>query len=614
MVLLFEVSFAARVRKPSLEKSAKKKKTFAPNSVHQLVERIHTRSCVQKLLQEFLVVYELTGEDNHKALNKAAISKFGRERGPNNGIYKGEWVPRVNQTITSDDEINATMYPECPVGANLLRCARTLPPAMWLLQLWTVGDVHELHRKKWPCPWCAQPAPHADYNYTLSASKKDFFRHAVKKLGFSKTAAAKHCKKQQKLRDQALVQQCILSKAEEIPKSKEVKAILDEYYDADTQWLLKHTVAHGSIRKRQRKAGLVTPKKQAKLKKMVATMGADVHNWEKACNKMTPSHWSKEWFSRLKLEYQSCNKSEDGVCQENGDTYCPEGSACDCRRAATPQRAAVAAGVGFGVSNLIFAGIGGFVAVTAAAPVGMLAFINQFVLGAGVMVASPASPDWPIALALGLTFSRTLTSQCMCFHQKCVYDQALDVCRMTPGKRMSSSTNPVHYLPPNGLKCTSILPEKCKMDPCSLTDMSSPPPKEGTFGAGLFGNVGRAGRSIYNCAGTKGTMDTLLSTLPELPSSTGDKVPNSAKARADMLLHHPSLSAARSEKDFTAPVFAPEDLDDDEDEEMDESADGDHDESNADENGDQNQMSKTKLMEPAKTILIGSWPQEALEE
>jgi len=600
---------------------------FAPGAAYKVVERMKSRSCEQKLLEEFIDVFKLEGSHFDEAIVKAADEAQVVPR--LFGIRTSLEVPL--QPVMPSDGINITMYPKCSIGSDFVECARTMKPISWIRQIWEISDVHAMHSSKWQtvCPWCKKGTPkaaelkfvftpgkdngmHFDwanssirgvekgseahrlgvvngmrfltvdgmpfskarydtvnagskhyevyskvvYDRAAADQKKQFFSLAVEALGFRKSEAQKRCTQFQKKRDQALLTECILSKAEETEHSEEVKKLMNDYHKADLQWIVKGSIARPDMLNESERHGFwyktksiltrKTTKKNRKeeLRNSAFKFGADLKQWKDTCEKITPKHWSKVWFQRLKQEYsEPCSKSEDGTCSEKGNSYCPEGSACSCRRAQTPSRIAPAVLAGAVFSNLVVGTIGGLITVAGgAAGPPLAAFVGGF-FGANAIV-----PDWPLYAAFGLAASRTLFKKCMCFHQDCVHDAETDTCKLKLAKTMNSTSNPLHYLPPSGLRCRSIRQGKCRMDSCSISDLARPPAEgqTSTNGGSLFGRVGRDGKDIFNCANTQGTMETLLSSLADVPSKEGkkgDTVPNSAKARVDILQDHPCILA-----------------------------------------------------------------------
>jgi len=260
-----------------------------------------------------------------------------------------------------------------------------------------------------------------------------------------------------------------------------------------------------------------------------------------ACLASTPSSLVMSGsLERMIAEMSACGggQGEDCVQQEHP---CPEGFMCDCQRNAREGNALVA--------GAVLGGVGGLVVATAL----------PFALAGGAGLALTASTETALSWAMGSLLiggkaevaavgsaagTSEFSSTCMCFPVDCVFNTESEQCEMQQSETATASSNPHATLPSTGLKCAEHhnhhwfqSARVCELAPCEHVDVTQH--ARSWWGHDLFGRVGRnaawSSSSLYNCANTQGSEDSLLSRLSEIPTAEGGSGPNTVEGRMVIL-------------------------------------------------------------------------------
>jgi hypothetical protein len=260
-----------------------------------------------------------------------------------------------------------------------------------------------------------------------------------------------------------------------------------------------------------------------------------------ACMEGTPSSLVMSGsLERMIAEMRVCGGGTGANCTEQ-EHPCPEGFMCDCQRNQREGNALVVGAVLGGVGGLVvatalpFALAGGAgLALTASTETAMSWAMGSLLIGGKAEVAAVGSAAGTLEIA----------STCMCFPVECTFNEESEQCEMVPSPSATPSSNPFATLPSTGLKCTEhhnhhffSSARVCELAPCEHVDVI--PQVSSWGGQSLYGRVGRnpawdAG-TVYNCANTRGSQDTLLSRLSEIPSADGVPVPNTVEGRIAIL-------------------------------------------------------------------------------
>lgn len=263
---------------------------------------------------------------------------------------------------------------------------------------------------------------------------------------------------------------------------------------------------------------------------IVPGFGFSVDSAMKDCQRL--SRQAQSVMDRLLTEVTSgCDRVlKCSVKSQTGG--CPEGFACDKRRC---QRKGIMMFVGSGMGG--FLGGAGFPVLFGAIAGMVLAGPAGAAGGAAAAMAAPGKV--PLGL-LGATLGKTeVVPRCMCFPMLCQWDDMYDRCVVTPTRFQNRSDPGVARLPYTGMKCARTASRsrpECGFVPCEAGDtMARGPTTES--GEQLFGRVGLGSDgTVYNCANTEGTSETLLTLLPELPDPVGEEtVGNTVESRRALL-------------------------------------------------------------------------------
>lgn len=439
----------------------------------------------------------------------------------------------------------------CAEGQPFAACANSLPVMLWLRQYWRFQDMSSrLHLTPW------------------ERTKTQLFASALSHHGVDPSKLHRRCARQ--IEDPAfeMVRECVL---ESVPVFVENHTHTDLLYvstpDGDivpvqnkeklatslVEWLTAMWHRQDLIlglddsatsQSRRQCASTRSRLDHERIRYEASILGAQfplVGGVTQACMEGTPSSLVMSGsLERMIAEMQVCGGGTGENCTEQGHP-CPEGFMCDCQRNQREGNALVAGAVLGGVGGLVvatalpFALAGGAgLVMTASAETAMSWAMGSLLIGGKAEVAAAGS-------AAGVL---EIQATCMCFPVQCAFNEESEQCEMMPSPSATPSSNPFATLPSTGLKCTEhhnhhffSSARVCELAPCEHVDVI--PHVRSWGGHTLYGRVSRnsawdAG-SVYNCANTLGSLDSLLSRLSEIPSADGVPVPNTVEGRMAIL-------------------------------------------------------------------------------
>lgn len=426
----------------------------------------------------------------------------------------------VNRSVSSKSHLDASKFPECGPLARLEDCAFSMPVTMWLQQKWVNEDVLANNHEGW-------------FGKSVVTQRGQFWKLLVKSTGFSHTRAAKYCESHVDKPDRKLLRQCIRDNATSAALNATAAInMMDAYWGRKDDFLFYYQLVRRDFPDRRTFSLYPTQGMlRRRLDRQLSTLqGFEMKAAETYCASTGTPPTRADILARTVRELTSACNASTG-CKELPGQFCPEGTACDCQRVSTPQKALAAFNlVFFGVSPAAAAIVGGAAGFVSTGPAGVVA---------GAAAAMAAWPDMAPAVAAMALFSQTLFPKCMCFQLDCKYDEVQDACVMgeSAGSQKSSS-NPLAWLPPSGLKCVHSTPSSCQLLTCEVGDLAV---KEPSLAGDrmVFGRAGYSYRKtdLYNCASIDGTPKTRLESLVTIPGLAvdGEDIPNSPQARVKVL-------------------------------------------------------------------------------
>lgn len=439
----------------------------------------------------------------------------------------------------------------CAEGQPFNACAQSLPSMLWLRQFWRFQDMSSrMHLS------------------TGEKSKTDVFASALSHRGVKPSQLHARCSREIDNPAFEVVRECVLEsvatfvdnhsysgllyvstpEADIVPvQNKEMlRRSLEEWLTA--MWH-RHDLILGLDDAADRSTRRQCSRERARLdaertRYESSILGAEfplVGGATQDCLTNTPSSLVMSGsLERMLAEMGACGGGEGELCTEQ-EHPCPEGFMCDCQRNQREGNALVAGAVLGGVGGLVvatalpFALAGGAgLALTASTETAMSWAMGSLLIGGKAEVAAVGS-------AAGTSeFSQT----CMCFPVECEFNEESEQCEMTPSETATPSSNPFATLPSTGLKCAEAhnhhwfqSARVCHMSPCEHVDVT--PLARSWGGKDLFGRVGRNPQwdssTVYNCANTGGSQDTLLSRVSEIPTVYGGSAPNTVEGRMAIL-------------------------------------------------------------------------------
>jgi hypothetical protein len=441
--------------------------------------------------------------------------------------------------VDADDTIDTEKYPMCSSGAGVLDCAKSLPPVLWLQQIFALGDRIELHTNKWYCPWCTRRDQ--DLNLTALVLRRELFRAGVEKLGFAMSSSESLCEKQAAEPEPMLVRQCIIERETLRLKSspqdlENLKKVLWMKWMEEDEQLVQSALATDDFKPASDPwwtlsglNGLWADWQRSRgFNSLASSYGFDESALLQECKEQLDNGKQSKILERVVSEVtNACNGTSN--CSEVPESFCPEGTMCDCQRPWTPDRAAKAFGLTFWVVSPVTVSL---IAGTSAFMTGGMSAIPGALWTAGWF------PDYiPAAMAMAL-FSRKLFPECMCFEMACGLDTASGKCMMTPSSEARMSKNPFYNLPSNGLKCAHRGSDtsSCELQQCSDADVST---RVNGVDNNIFGKVGHVGMDLFNCASSHGTKASQIGFLDAIPAANGAMVSNTPESRAEFYGRYP---------------------------------------------------------------------------
>lgn len=443
----------------------------------------------------------------------------------------------------------------CAEGQPFSACVQSLPSMLWLRQYWRFQDMSSrIHLSE------------------VERSKTQIIANALSHRGLSPSRL--HTKCGQEIDNPAfeVVRECVLESVPDfvdshtysglmyvstaegdivpVQNKEMLRTSLEEWFRA--MWH-RHDLILGlddaADRSTRRKCSSVRSRLDHERTRYAASiLGAEfplVGSATQACLDSTPSSLVMSGsLERMIAEMGACAGGEGELCTEQ-EHPCPEGFMCDCQRNQREGNALVAGAVLGGVGGLVvatalpFALAGGAgLALTASTETAMSWAMGSLLLGGKAEVAAVGSAAGTLEVA----------STCMCFPVECTFNEESEQCEMTPSETATASSNPFATLPSTGLKCAEHhnhhwfqSARVCELTPCEHGDVIA---EAGSWGGhSLFGRVGRNPNwdsgTVYNCANTRGTQDSLLSRLSEIPIEGGSG-PNTVEGRMAILggFHH----------------------------------------------------------------------------
>jgi len=450
---------------------------------------------------------------------------------------------------SEDSPIDMTL---CATGQPFAACAHSLPFLLWLRQFWRYQDMSSrVHLTD------------------AERSKTQIFAHALDHRGVSPSRLHSRCSSEIDQPAFEVLRECVL---ESVPAFVEEHTYTDLMYVSTpagdivpvqnkemltasiTEWLnamwLRYDmilglddVAKGWTRRHcARERSRLDLERSRYQSSIVGTQFPLVGESTQACIAGTPSSLVLSGsLERMVAEMGACGGGLGVNCTEQ-EHPCPEGFMCDCQRSSREGNAFVAGAVLGGVGGLVaatalpFALFGGAgLIVTASTETAMSWAMGSLLVGGKAEVAAFGS-------AAGTQeFSRS----CMCFPVECTFNTETEQCQMVASPTSTPSSNPFATLPSTGLKCTEhknhhffSSARVCELSPCEHIDVI--PEITNWEGHRLFGRVGRnsdweSGTTVYNCANTRGTEESQLSRLSEIPSADGASASNTVEGRARII-------------------------------------------------------------------------------
>jgi hypothetical protein len=438
----------------------------------------------------------------------------------------------------------------CAEGQPFATCASSLPVMLWLRQYWRYQDMSSrLHLTPW------------------ERSKTQIFASAINHHGINPSQLHSRCARQIENPAFEVVRQCVL---ESVPVFVENHTYTDLLYvstpDGDivpvqnkekvatslVEWL--NAMWHrqdlvlglddsATSQTRRQCASTRSRLDHERTRYEASIIGAQfplVGGATQACMEGTPSSLVMSGsLERMIAEMHVCGGGEGANCTEQ-EHPCPEGFMCDCQRNQREGGALVAGAVLGGVGGLVvatalpFALAGGAGLAVGGAETAMSWAMGSLLIGGKAEVAAAGSAAGTLEIS----------STCMCFPVQCTFNEESEQCEMVPSQSATPSSNPFATLPSTGLKCTEHhnhhwfqSARVCELAPCEHVDVI--PEVRSWGGHTLYGRVGRNPAwdavNVYNCANTRGSQDSLLSRLSEIPSADGVPVPNTVEGRMDIL-------------------------------------------------------------------------------